>query len=684
MDIAMNVTRKLALTALVAVAVLWFLGPSTTRAERGEPAAAGLDALHRATVPSTTGPFAVPTSLRPAVDFWKKIFTVYTTNDAVVHHATNLGVIYSVLDLRGVDSGRSRKAIMNREIRRILRRHPGLKEEDIHIQYGIRDRFERGLVVSHRYLPEIEEIFREEGLPIHLTRLPFVESSFNVNAYSKAAASGIWQFIPSTGRLYMTVGPAVDERNDPIISSRAAAQLLKHNYEVTGNWPLAITAYNHGLGGVVRGARVTGSRNLVDIIRRYRAANFGFASRNFYAEFLAAVEVYRDHERHFGNLRFDRPFAYDEIRLGRPMLVRDLLDAGFTTDELRAFNPALTSLALSNRVPVPSGCTLRVPIGRGSRMVASLRDVTPVRVKRVARETTAHHRVRRGETLRAIARRYGVNRVVIARANGISTSAKLRYGQVLRVPGVTAVLTRIVRTEEPAPGRAENAVLVRSSDPKPIQAPRRLAQASPSSGSTPRSAKATAHVDATTTILNHQMPVVRSAPDPSVPRVTARVEATTVTGNKVSSGAVETVVRAAPESAASPPGPAPAARRPISSTASHAPAREEIRVARTLPTASPKSASRRKPLPSPGAVLGVSSAEAAELAPPKASSRHRLASRDRARSRMHVVRRNETLWKIARRYDVPVSTLKSANSEKTLTPLRPGTRLRIPIASDRS
>ena len=698
-----------------ALAVLIALAPGAARAEWNPPA--------------TTGRFAVPGALRPAVDFWKKIFTRYTTDEAVIHHAFDLSTIYATLDFRDLRghprAERLRKARIAAEIDRIRRRHPGLGEDYVHVQYGIRDRFERGLVVSHRYLPEIERIFREEGLPPQLTRLPFIESSFNVNAVSKVGASGIWQFMPSTGRIYMRVGTAVDERNDPIIAARGAARLLRHNHEVTGSWPLALTAYNHGLGGVTRAVRVTGSRNIVDIIRNYREASFGFASRNFYAEFLAALEVDRDYRRHFGDLDFDRPFSHDEIRLRSAMFTRDLLSAGLSRDELESFNPAVTSAALSGRVPIPSGTALRVPLGRGERLVAALGGIAPARVREYAETGTTRHRVRRGETLRSVAGRYAVSRVALARANGLSTRAKLRRGQVLRVPVVVAVSRPVVR--EASAGRYDNAVLVRRSNPPALLSDdTRIASARPdpriseappededdneASGEAtappppgaalpdwqPMDGGAPRAVDATGLLLGGagaRAATVRP-PGPAALLAAERIEppvsAERATAAKDKAGA-PALARVPVVKASAPPVPAPVLARfpaptaaaPVSSPGATNPGSAQRGSATERPTRS--DSTRSRPLSSPGAVIGafpvrVANAEPADLEPeePDPPPRKVTARPSSPSHRMHVVRRNESLWTIARRYEVPVASVRRANPDKKLQPLMPGTRLRIP------
>lgn len=110
-------------------------------------------------------------------------------------------------------------------------------------------------------------------------------------ARSKAGAVGLWQFIKATGKRYLTITRRRDDRRDPIRATEAAARLLKHNYEALGSWPLAITAYNHGKEGMLAARVAVGSSAIEDIISGYTGPRFGFASRNFYAEFLAALEV---------------------------------------------------------------------------------------------------------------------------------------------------------------------------------------------------------------------------------------------------------------------------------------------------------------------------------------------------------------------------------------------------------
>jgi membrane-bound lytic murein transglycosylase D len=170
--------------------------------------------------------------------------------------------------------------------------------QNIRCQIGQRDRFEEGLARSSSYVDTIKEIFRSNGMPEDLAYLPHVESSFNPKAYSKAGAAGIWQFTRSTGKKFMKVGRGMDERRDPIRSSKAAAKLLEQNYKLLGSWPLAITAYNHGIAGLSKAKKTKGSEEA--IFSDYSTRRFKFASRNFYSEFLAARHVANNQAQYFG------------------------------------------------------------------------------------------------------------------------------------------------------------------------------------------------------------------------------------------------------------------------------------------------------------------------------------------------------------------------------------------------
>jgi hypothetical protein len=162
---------------------------------------------------------------------------------------------------------------------------------NIRVQQGLREKVDEGLKRAKPLMPKIVSILKRHEVPPELAALPLVESTYNPRARSKAGAVGLWQFMKSTGKRYLKITRKRDDRRDPLLATNAAARLLRHNFETLGSWPLAIVAYNHGSAGMMAASTSVGSRAIEDIIANYTGPRFGFASRNFYAEFLAALEV---------------------------------------------------------------------------------------------------------------------------------------------------------------------------------------------------------------------------------------------------------------------------------------------------------------------------------------------------------------------------------------------------------
>ena len=443
------------------------------------------------------GHFPYPTALRPQVEFWKKIFATYSRYQVVIHDTKYIDKVYKVLDFRpfldqeeGVDEAtvlrikeRQTGQAMERIRAILLKLHhsegdgAGLNPEEqsiwtlyrdvhdpdkflqaadedrLHSQSGLRERFAAGIQISRRYLKEMEEIFRSEGLPVELTRLPLMESCFNVRAYSKAAAAGIWQFIPATGRLYMRVDGVIDERRDPLVSTWAAARLLKTNHEMLGTWPLAITAYNHGPYGMSKAVETLGTSDIAEIIRRYRGMSFGFASKNFYPEFLAALTVEKNYQKYFGPLQMEPPLRYEQVRVTDSIPLKQVArSANSDEQQILLLNPAL------QRTYVPRGYRLRVPVGTSQQFLVryaalQVQDKAPIQQRAYATPKSrrpkavlvasksrspkvvyATHKVRPGQTLLKIARQYNTTITSLKRLNGVSNVKRLQVGQTLRVP----------------------------------------------------------------------------------------------------------------------------------------------------------------------------------------------------------------------------------------------------------
>lgn len=344
--------------------------------------------------------------LKSRIAFWIRIYTDLSTSEGLVHDAKYPDVIYEKLDFTGeqneftvpqktrerriqarikqakdfytkallsIHRKQTRSGELTPPEKRVFELFRGVIEPNkfyaaahnkrVRFQLGQKDRFRQGLFYSGRFLGRMERIFRERGVPVEITRLPFVESSFNLRARSKVGASGIWQFMRSTGRLYMRINDTVDERNDPLRATEAAADLLRLNFESLGSWPLAITAYNHGRKGLMRAVRKVGSSRLEEIIDGYRSRSFGFASSNFFAEFIAAAEVEMHSEKYFGKTERDQPVEFAEF------VINDYVEASVLStytripmDTLMDYNPGLTDNVFKGLRRIPSGFTLRVPL----------------------------------------------------------------------------------------------------------------------------------------------------------------------------------------------------------------------------------------------------------------------------------------------------------------------------------
>ena len=418
-------------------------------------------------VPADDSPLPRPAALQPAVDFWTRVYTEVDTDAGLIHDRDNLAVVYEVVRLDPEGSRRSRVREVRaskRHYKQILLRlskgrRDGLSAEEqrvlslwpddvsnsrlrraaynIRFQLGQADKFRAGLVRSGAWEPHIRRTLLEMGLPEELAALPHVESSFNPDAWSRVGAAGIWQFTRATGRRYMRVDHVVDERMDPFASSVAAARLLQHNYSVTKDWALAITAYNHGLAGIRRAARRVGSNDIADIVERYDGRNWGFASRNFYAAFLAAVDVDFHSEKHFGDVQRHEPLRTETVELPFYAPI-DALERAFDVrpHRLRELNRALRQPIWDGIKRVPRGYELRIPArsAPGSPSAEELLARVGREHRYYAQIPDQYHRVRRGESLSLIASRYQVSVRELMALNNLRNANLIRAGQRLRLP----------------------------------------------------------------------------------------------------------------------------------------------------------------------------------------------------------------------------------------------------------
>lgn len=407
----------------------------------------------------------MPPELQRDVDFWVSIFSRYTTEQGVLHDNRNLAVVYERVDLPAKMSRRERQRHVARRreaLQEILRglargKRENLSAEEarvlalwpegvsnetlsaatkrIRYQQGLRDRFQQGLTRSGRWRDYVEKEFRALGVPVELAALPHVESSYNPEARSHVGASGIWQFTRSTGRRFMRIDHVVDERNDPFAATRAAGRLLAYNYSITGNWPMAITAYNHGLAGVRRAMREFGDEAYADILRNYNGRTFGFASRNFYVAFLAAMQVDRDPQKYFPGIKSEPPVDYATIELQAYIPASELASAlGITAKQLAAHNMALQPTVWQGSKHLPKGFRIHVPSGLLDAPVASLVANVPADDWQTSQLPDLFHTIARGDTLSQIAAAYDTRVSTLVALNGLSSSNRIRAGQRLRLP----------------------------------------------------------------------------------------------------------------------------------------------------------------------------------------------------------------------------------------------------------
>lgn len=362
--------------------------------------------------------FEVPKGFETRVQFWVNIYSKYTSNDAVFHDSQNLSLIYKVVDLRPLTESKLHPYVIEHKVKKLikeerkkivfeletirkkLKRKKGSqaltvnsnnlttsslfndREQELlsqlgnptkpsqitssinqmRMQLGQKDFVEKALKSSDLYLPHMEEIFEQKGLPKELTRIPFVESSFNLDARSKVGASGIWQIMPATGRK-LILNELIDYRNDPLKATEFAATLLKFNLKVLDKWPLAITAYNHGPTSIRRITLKYKTDELTEIINKaYGSHAFGFASSNFYACFLAILDVEKNRSLYFPETSKAPPLSFATIQLKKGIKYHQLL-SWFDKDKTMAdqFNPHIAPSIKRGLSRIPPGTFLYLP-----------------------------------------------------------------------------------------------------------------------------------------------------------------------------------------------------------------------------------------------------------------------------------------------------------------------------------
>ena len=284
--------------------------------------------------------------------------------------------------------------------------------------------FAKCLSRSGKYFPMIARVLQEEGLPEELAYLALIESNFDPVASSPYDAVGLWQFVPGTARRYgLRINSWVDERRDPVKSTRAAAAYLKDLHAYFDRWYLATAAYNAGQGAIDKALQTSGAKDFWSLSEK---AKLSEETRNFVPKFVAAALIASNPRKYgFASIPYEAPLIYEEVEVrGNLQLALAAEMAGSDFESIRELNPELLE---GYTPPGESGFRLKIPTGRAAAFVRAYQehlDGDPIEV--------VTHEVRKGDTLYAIARRYGLGVRSLMNLNGL-TSSHLRVGQQLRV-----------------------------------------------------------------------------------------------------------------------------------------------------------------------------------------------------------------------------------------------------------
>lgn len=347
--------------------------------------------------------FSVPLTLKSRVLFWARVYAQYPSTTTIVHDREDLSIVYKVMDFSKLWSDTKinrykkfammEKAIKNEikylenifnsltiktrytpEERIIYKKFKNkLKDKNkktvftdaiknIRTQSGQSNFFVNGIRVSGSYMDKIEKIFYENNLPVELSRLPFVESSFDFKAISKVGATGLWQIMDETGDYYFELSKHIDERSSPIKASEVAAKILKENYKILKTWPLAVTAYNFGSGRLASAVKKFNTRDFSFLLENFKNPYFKFAAMNFYSEFLAALYVYSYHEKLFGNISKDKAVIAEGIVLEKDLSINELASiTGLDAETVASLNPDLKKEIILNKVKISRGYEIKLP-----------------------------------------------------------------------------------------------------------------------------------------------------------------------------------------------------------------------------------------------------------------------------------------------------------------------------------
>jgi membrane-bound lytic murein transglycosylase D len=323
-------------------------------------------------------------------------------------------------------------------------------------QGNLRGFMQDSLHRSAKYMPMVQSVFRQAGVPLDLAYLAIVESGFKNTALSRASARGMWQFMPATGKEHgLTQNWFIDERADPEKATRAAAQYLKTlNKMFDGDWNLAMASYNAGPGRLQRAVKAS---KVNDYWKLTETSRFlPKETRNYVPMIMAAVIIAKNPTQYGFEPGVNSTLAYDTVTVPDALDLRTVAEWTETSiEEIRDLNPEL------RRTITPVGKhSLKVPVGMAPIVEAKLAEAGPATFAKFER-----YSAKRGETIVTVARKFKVTTADLASANGLTTRSRLKVGQSLMIPrAVSAALASRPAEAPPTPVATTVTYRVKSGD----------------------------------------------------------------------------------------------------------------------------------------------------------------------------------------------------------------------------
>ncbi len=296
-----------------------------------------------------------------------------------------------------------------------------------YFQTGGRKHFERWWDRSQNYMTMLKSILRENGLPEDLSYIAFIESGINPTARSRANAVGMWQFIRGTALMYgLRVDWWIDERMDPEKATYAAAKYFKNLYDQFGSWYLAAAGYNAGEGKVMRAVKKHNSDDFWVLANKRKP--FRRETKDYVPKYLAALLISKDPTNYgFEKIEYADGLPYEKVKISQATDLRVIAEAaGTTVEEIKRLNPELLRWFTPPNYP---GYEVKIPSGTSQQFVENMSNIPPA--KRIA---FLKHKVRKGETVSKIAKRYGTSVSPIMYLNNLKSAKYIRPGTILMVP----------------------------------------------------------------------------------------------------------------------------------------------------------------------------------------------------------------------------------------------------------